>query len=288
MKKIAIIGATGMIGQPVTKAFINAGFEVTILVRNIEKAQAIFRNAVNYIRGDLKDVESVKKLLSQQDYLYINLSVEPKSRENDFQPERDGLDNVLAAVKDSGLKRIGYLSSLVQQYEGQHGFSWWVFKLKQQAVSKIKSSHIPYVVFYPSTFMENFDKGAYRQGDFITLAGTSAFRMFLVAADDYGKQVVKTFELDNGNQEFIIQGQEGFTADEAAGFYRKHCTTSNIKVVKAPLKMLRLMGYFINKFHYGAKIIEALNNYPEKFEAEKTWEMLGKPATKFEDYINTQ
>ena len=28
MKKIAIIGSTGMLGQPVTNAFINAGFEV--------------------------------------------------------------------------------------------------------------------------------------------------------------------------------------------------------------------------------------------------------------------
>jgi hypothetical protein len=45
------------------------------------------------------------------------------------------------------------------------------------------------------------------------------------------------------------------------------------------------MGLFSNKFSYGAKIVEALNNYPEKFESEKTWEELGKPETKFIDYI---
>jgi len=32
-------------------------------------------------------------------------------------------------------------------------------------------------------------------------------------------------------------------------------------------------------------MIEALNNYPEMFEAEKTWEMLGKPQTQFKEYI---
>jgi hypothetical protein len=32
MKKITVIGATGMIGIPVTKELINAGFDVTALV----------------------------------------------------------------------------------------------------------------------------------------------------------------------------------------------------------------------------------------------------------------
>ena len=42
-KKITVIGATGMIGIPVTNELINAGFEVTALVRNVEKAKQIFQ-----------------------------------------------------------------------------------------------------------------------------------------------------------------------------------------------------------------------------------------------------
>ena len=49
--------------------------------------------------------------------------------------------------------------------------------------------------------------------------------------------------------------------------------------------MLKFMGLFSNKFIYGAKIVDALNNYPEKFESERTWEDLGKPETRFIDYI---
>lgn len=38
--KITLIGATGMLGVPVIKQFIKSGFEVTIIARNKEKAQA--------------------------------------------------------------------------------------------------------------------------------------------------------------------------------------------------------------------------------------------------------
>lgn len=285
MKKIGIIGATGMIGQPATMAFMNAGFQVTVLVRNIEKAKRLFDNSVRYIQGDVRDIPTIKTFLNNLEYLYLNLSVSRQSREDDFQPEREGIDNIIAAAKESSIKRIGYLSSLVHLYEGQNGFHWWVFKLKRDAVNKIKRAGIPYSIFYPSTFMESFDKGAYRQGNFICLAGVSRFKMFLIAAVDFGKQLVNAFELNKGNHEFVIQGEDGFTADEAAVFYQKHSGNPTPKIVKIPFSVLKWAGVFSNKFHYGAKAIEALNNYPEKFEAGAAWDLLGKPQIKFIDYI---
>lgn len=285
MKKIAIIGSTGMLGQAVTKEFLNADFDITLLVRNTEKAKQIFGSNIRLVKGNLTDINSIKHLLNGQDGLYLNLSVEQTSGKNDFQAERNGLDNILEAVKNSTVKRIGYLSSLVHLYQKQNNFDWWAFDLKQNAVAKIKNSGFAYSVFYPSTFMESFDKGAYRQGNYIALAGTSKYKMYLISGSDYGKQVVKAFQLDNGNNEYIVQGQDGYTADEAAKFYVSNYTKKKIKIMKAPLGLLRFFGKFTNKFNYGANIIEALNNYPEKFEAEKTWKDLGKPQTKFIDYI---
>lgn len=285
-EKIGIVGATGMIGQPVTTAFIKAGFSVTILVRDIRKAKRIFGNTVKYVSGDLQNISSLAKFVTGLDCLYLNLSVAQNSKKNGFQPEREWLDNIIAITKNTSIKRIGYLSSLVHLYQGNKGFYWWVFEIKRMAVNKIKLSGISYSIFYPSTFMENFDKGEYRRGSLIALAGASKFKMFLIAASDYGGQVVKAFELNNGCHEFVIQGAEGFTAAEAARFYREHYNKSKIIIVNAPLWILQFAGKFNRKFNYGAKIIEALNNYPEKFEAQNTWDILGKPKTNFIEYIN--
>lgn len=285
MKKIAIIGATGMLGQPVTKEFMKAGFEVCILARDTHKAKQIFGSSIQVFEANIKDIDKISQFLKGQDGLYLNLSVEQKSSKSDFQAEREGLDNILKIAKEANIKRIGYLSSLVQFYQGQSGFNWWVFDIKQKAVDKIKNSGIPYSIFYPSTFMESFDKGAYRQGNRIALAGVSKHKMFLISGNDYGKQVVKAFQLDNGNHDYIVQGQEGFTADEAAKYYIENYKKDKVKIIKAPLFVLKFLGLFTNKFNYGANIVEALNNYPEKFEAEETWKILGKPNTRFIDYI---
>ncbi len=285
MKKIAIIGATGMLGQPVTKEFINAGFDVSLLARNAEKTNQIFRSNVQIVNGDLKDISSIKQLLDGQDALYLNLSVEHTSSEKDFHSERDGLDNILEAVKNSTIKRIGYLSSLVHLYQGQNGFNWWAFEIRQKAIEKIKNSGLVYSIFYPSTFMENFDKGAYVQGNKILLAGTSRHKMYFISGSDYGKQVVKAFRLDMDNQEYVVQGQDGYTAVEAAKLYADNYKLKKLSIMKMPLGLLYFFGKFSNKMNYGARIIDALNNYPEKFEAEKTWHDLGKPQTKFIDYI---
>jgi hypothetical protein len=285
MNKIAIIGATGMLGQPVTHQFINAGFEVSILVRNAEKAKKLFGTSVQIFKGDLSDIDSIGQFLHGQDQLYLNLSVEPDSGKNDFQPEREGLDNILQAIKNSSLKRIAYLSSLVHFYQGQNNFNWWVFDIKKKAVEKIKGSGVAFSIFYPSMFMECFDKGAYRQGNNIMLAGTSKYKMFLIAGNDYGKQVVNAHLMVSGNHEYIIQGQEGYIADDAAKFYIDNYHKTKVKIMKMPISIMKFFGMFTNKFNYGAHIVDALNNYPEKFEAEKTWQDLGKPQTKFIDYI---
>ncbi len=285
IKKVAVIGATGMLGQPVTREFLRAGFQVSLLARDLEKAEKIFGPDVRLVKGDLGDISSLQELMEGQDALYLSLSVAQNSTENDFQPERDGLENLLAAARSFPRLRIGYLSSLVQFYQGRNGFHWWVFALKQEALAKIKNSGQPYSVFYPSTFMENFDKGAYVQGNKILLAGKSAHPMFFISGNDYGRQVVKAFQLDQDNHEYIIQGPEGYTADEAAKIYAANYASPKLSLLKMPLGLLYFLGNFSKKLNYGARIIDALNNYPEKFEAGETWEKLGRPETTFTDYI---
>jgi hypothetical protein len=284
MKKIAVIGSTGMLGQPVTKAFIDAGFEVSLFVRNADKAKEIFGSTVRIVEGDLKDKRLLNEFLNGQDFVYLNLSVEQSSGRKDFQAERDGLQHILEAAKASNIKRVGYLSSLVQFY---NGINWWVFDIKKEAVKQIKQSTLTYSIFYPSTFMESFDKGAYRQGNSINLAGTSKYPMFLIAGTDYGKQVVKAFENDNGNNEYVVQGQDGYIADDAAKLLADNYKKTKVKIAKLPFGLLKFFGRLSKKFNYAANIVYALNNYPEKFEAEKTWQDLGKPQTKFIDYIKT-
>lgn len=110
--------------------------------------------------------------------------------------------------------------------------------------------------------------------------------MHLIAGIDYARQLVNAFKFNGGSKEYIVQGPEGFTADEAAQIFKEHYRNGSIRVRKIPFALMRFLGSLSGKISYGAQITEALNNYPEKFEASITWAELGEPVTRFIEYVN--
>ncbi len=274
IKKIAVIGASGMLGWPVAKALADAGFEVTALIRSSKNIRP-YPN-LNWVEGDLRNPASLQRLLIGKDAVHLNLSVKQTEKETDWHPEGQGLENVLQVCRAEHVKHITYLSSLIMNYQDLNSFDWWVFRLKQRAVETIRNSGISATVFYPSTFMETLVH-QYKAGPFMLLAGESKYKQYFIAAEDYAQQVVQLYKLNlNGFHEYTVQGQEAFTTDEAVTIFKRN-TAAKLITLRAPLGLLKFYGRFIQKMNYGYHILEALNNYPEKMEAETTWQQLGKP-----------
>jgi len=283
MQKILFIGASGMLGKPVALELMRAGFPVTFLARDVEKMQKLFPNAA-VAKGDVFDIASLETAMAGQEIVYLNLSVAQSSKKTEPQPEREGINNIIEAAKKIGIKRIVYLSSLIKNYEGMNGFKWWAFEIKHAAVNAIKKSGLNYSIFYPSTFMECLDKQML-QGTRIVLAGRSEAPMWFIAGKDYGVQVAWAMKkAGDSNQEYVVQGLEPFTSDEAAKVFIQN-VKSPIKIMRTPLAPLKYLGIFNQRMNYAYHICEALNKYPEKFESENTWNDLGKPSTTLADYV---
>jgi uncharacterized protein YbjT (DUF2867 family) len=281
--KIVVIGATGMLGKPVTQALIQSGFEVTILARDPMKAKALFPQA-NTIAGDLKDTSTLMKAFSGQHAVYCNLNLPQRTKPNEWITEREGIDNIIEVARQANISCIGFISSLVMNYQGMNGFNWWVFDIKKEAARKIKQSGVASLIFYPSTFMDNF-LYTYKRGKRILLAGASVAPMYYIAGEDFGKQVARAFKQFAGqSKEFVIQGTQAYTADQAAKIFIDNYAKEKLAVAKAPLGLLKFLGIFNQQVHYGAHIVEALNNYPEKFVAQQTWDELGKPEVSLQKF----
>lgn len=277
-----------MLGNPVTWALHRTGFQLKAMVRDPQKARAVLPPDCELVRGDLRQVEDIRSALAGADGLFLNLSVLPASRPSDFQPEREGIAHLMAELGDSSVQCVGMTSSLVQRYQGMQGFDWWVFDLKLKAAERLKAGPVPSLLFYPSTFMENFDRGAYRRGNMIALAGDSAVPMHFIAGVDYGAQVAQAFQQFSGrSKEYVIQGPEALTADAAAQIFVRHWSGRKLVVRKLPFGLLKLMGNFGRTFNYGRHIVEALNRYPEVWEAEATWQELGPARTTLAEYAQS-
>lgn len=281
MKKITVIGSTGMIGTPVTKELINAGFEVTALVRNPEKARTIFGEKVKYISGDLENIASLDEALQNADAVYINISTTPEHKENQFNPEIMGLHNILVSAKKNKVKQILFLSSfLARNYKG----NWWVMKAKKDGISKVKQSGIPYTIFYPSNFMENFANGMV-DGNKINTIGKSTNKAWWISGEDFGRQVANALKSENSlNKEYPVQGLEAFTMTEASKIYAENYKKATLKTANLPMGMAKFLSIFVKPLKFVVPLMEIMNNNVETFEAQKTWDELGKPTVILADF----
>lgn len=284
IKNIAVFGATGFLGLPVTRALVEAGFNVSVLVRDEDKAKSLLPPQVKITRGNIAYHYDIKRFLKDVDAVYCNLNIPDTENIDDFHIETDGLREIINASLECGVKRIAYLSSIVLNYQGENDFDWWVFQLKNEAVNYVRDSGIPFTVFYPSSFMENL-LNDHKHGKHITLVGESRFPLYYIAVDDYAKMVVNSFKvLGNEDREYNVQGPDCYTMQEAAQLFAKHYTKEKLKVKTVSIGWVRFLGLFDKRKRYRAKMMEALNNYNEIFSSEMTWQELGKPTITLTDF----
>lgn len=79
MHTILVIGGTDMIGKPVTRALIRAGFQVSMLARH---PQALFPEAT-VLPGDVFDPIRLMQAFEGQNAVYISLSPSRTARRKD-------------------------------------------------------------------------------------------------------------------------------------------------------------------------------------------------------------
>ncbi len=281
LQKILVVGGTGMLGLPVTRALVAAGYDVSALVRS---ASARLPEGVRALVGDVFDAASVTAALAGQDALYLNLAIQPSERESDRLTEREGLAVLLGAARAAKLQRVAALTPLVKAMEGRDGFAWWVFREKQKAEQAILDSGVPYTLFRASTFYENLS-GGMRRGNAINLAGKARHPMWYLAGDDYGRMVARALALPtSANKVYVAQGPEALLPAQIAARFVAAYPKEPLKVQAAPLAALQVAGWFSRPMRFVAKQLDAMNRYPEQFAAQSTWDELGAPTLTVEQY----
>jgi uncharacterized protein YbjT (DUF2867 family) len=280
IRKIAVIGATGMLGIPVTVALLEAGFEVTALVRKPDEARRVLPAATQIVAADVRDEASLKRGLDGQDALYLNLSVAPTERRGGFHTEQQGLEHILAAARSAGIKRIGYLSAMIHDSPSR----WWVLQVWRNAVLRIKGSGIPYTIFYPTNFMETLPQRHMLGGTFV-MTGWSRNRNWWIAGRDFGRQVARSFMLPEAeNREYAVQGPQPITYNEAG---RRFARAAGARRLTLPLFFISIAGVVSPSMRFSGRIMRAVLRYPETFQAEATWRELGRPSMTVEEFSHT-
>jgi uncharacterized protein YbjT (DUF2867 family) len=281
IKRITIIGATGMIGRPVTNELLKAGFELTALVRDVDKAKKMFPKGVYFVKGDIENRDEIAAALKNADAVYMSIAISAQDKQDEFSSETGGLDNILSAVKLSQVKRVAFLSSLIaRNYTG----NWWVMNAKKRAITKVKNCGIPYTIFYPSSLMENFNNGM-RDGKKINTIGKSIENAWWISGEDFGRQVANSFKIDNNlSKEYPVQGLEPLTTREAASIYIAYSSVEGLSIANLPMGVAKFLALFVKPLKFVVPLMEVLNTHKETFESQKTWDELGRPIITLSQY----
>ncbi len=152
-RTILVIGATGHQGGGLVGHLLaSKGWHVRGFTRSPEsdKAQALAVRGVEIVAGDLDDDASL--MAAMQD-AYGVFSVQGQAAEDDPMHEaRQGI-RVASVAKRLGVRHLVYTSSCGAK-EPNRGVSYW--DAKRAIADHIRSVGIPYTIFRPVSFMENY------------------------------------------------------------------------------------------------------------------------------------
>jgi len=102
--RVFLTGATGYIGSTVAKALLAAGHEVVGLARSDDAAERLTAMGVTEYRGDLKDLDSIKKgAAAAEGVIHAGFSVDDFSRlDVAFAQEQAAVEAMLSALEGTG------------------------------------------------------------------------------------------------------------------------------------------------------------------------------------------
>ena len=111
-QRFLVTGATGYVGGHLVATLVERGHAVRALARNPDKLRdAPWRDRVEVVKGDLSDPDSLTAAFDGIDVMYY--LVHSMGSSSDFVTEEEhSAQNVAAAAKKAGVRRIVYLSGL--------------------------------------------------------------------------------------------------------------------------------------------------------------------------------
>ncbi|MEM9399205.1 MAG: SDR family NAD(P)-dependent oxidoreductase [Verrucomicrobiota bacterium] len=148
---ILVTGGTGFIGQVLVQRFAEAGHEVRVLARDVEKAEKLFgqrnKTKIEIVQGDVLDPDSIKNACSGVKAVVHLVGIICEIGRNTFEKMHvEATRNVVTAATDAGVSRYLHMSAIGTRVHAQTNYH----KTKWQAENIVRGSQLQWTIFRPS------------------------------------------------------------------------------------------------------------------------------------------
>ena len=283
IKKILVIGGTGLLGFPVANQLKQEGYEVDILTSNPGNAIKKCGKDYHYVKGDVKNISTLYNVFREYQGIHINLN--SSSYKELKEIEVNGCRNIAEAAATYDIKKITMISGLGVK-PANAGIPFVNGKLN--AENAVKDSGIPYTIFNCTHFIESIS--LYIRNGKAMIMGQQKNKIHWLSAEDYARMVSKSFEVRESDfKNYSLVGPEPYTMEEV---FRKYVekVDPEIKVTKVALGMLGFIAAFTfnSKLKFVVDLMRYFDKTPEQYDKENLPAILGTATTTLDSWLEQQ
>ena len=280
---ILVVGGTGMLGEQVARQLLREGFEVRLLVRDVDRARTLLGPNFQYFAGDVDNPDAIERAMEGCAGVHVSLrgGSDPDELE---RIEYRGTARVAELAARRGVSRLTYLSGMLVDEDAKLPGD----RAKFRAERAIQQSGVPYTIFKPTYFMETLPRHV--QGKLAIVLGRQPHPLHMVAATDFAWMVSRSFQTpEAANQSFFVQGPEAITIADALRLY---CTLvePGKRVVSMPLWFMSIVDalFLRGELRSTLQLMRVMQREGERGDPSEANEVLGAPTTTLRRWCEQQ
>jgi NADH dehydrogenase len=273
-KKILVLGATGMLGEPVTRRLNADGFSVRIIARDVDKARDLFDDSIEIVQGDVTDLDSLENALQGCSGVHISVG---------GPVDQLSVEHVAALAPRLGVDHLIYLSGSTVNKEN----AWFpMIAQKVAAEQAIKACGVPYTILCPTWPMEQLPR--FVMGGRAAVIGVLPEPWHWFATDDLARMVSNAFQRpESKGKRMFIHGPEAITVKAALERYCRVFHPEIETVAVMPIEAAKAMAEstgndFIKAF---AEMMAYFKKVGEPGDPNEANHILGAPVITLEAWL---
>ncbi len=244
--KVFLTGGTGFVGKVLTKKLVEAGHQVTLLVRNTGTVP-------NFFQGDVLDFTSLKTGLKNHDAVIhlVGIIREFPRKKITFQRLHvEATENIVNAAKLHGIKRYLHMSAQGTGPDAQSRYH----QTKFQAEEIVRNSSLDYTIFRPSVIFGKEDEfvnlfaGMIRTFPLVPAVGGGKSRLQPISVEDVAKGFIHALSLpETIGQTYELGGPQSYNLSQILDIIAK---ALNRKILKIPVPVwwMRFLATLFDQF----------------------------------------
>ena len=206
---ILVVGATGRLGGSITRALLDSGKAVRVLVRD---GSSFNDPRAETVRGDLKDPDSLRKACGGVDVVVTTANaIAPRHAEDTIEHvDRQGNRNLITAATTEGVRHFVFVSVLGASADHVVPF----LRAKGETEQALRESGLSWTILQPDPFMDVWFPIIMRpalEGGAVTLVGEGKQRHSMVAMQDVVGYAVAAVEREEAANRVLAIGGEPVT-----------------------------------------------------------------------------